>query len=654
MDVLAPPFDDNERAVHPVLVCAARELATLRRLPNSDQSEVNARREQAEWVLERVLPLANACTRAEPLREVIANLVDQSDAALGAIIVPERAIRVVVEPSGWNSEPAREAVRRSHRKVLTAMQSTRKPLLTKAVADSDGKPSDYELFAAPILERADYASGYVLLVKSGIAGDFGARQQKLLERTVPLVQMLIDRDFDSMTDLRSIASLERAVRERQRTSDTSAMRVVFVDIRGLAGINASLGPDSADRVIRRVAKMLRPPVVPEESLRARIGGGHFAVLLTRCDDEDAERVATKIREAASRVLISREASQPGVELVTGIAEVKPVAAGLRHALVAARAAARAAIAPDAEHEPRREHSGAAEPAVTIEDADSGGPDPAAAALDQAFATFAAAAPPRLSPIVLREALRENRLHLFAQPMRPVRDARKPVRVELLPRIVDARGQVITARDFLAAGPDPDALYELDRWVMETALQVIEGRRERLGDRPIEFTMNVSGRSLESGEFHAFVLEALRSSDALAERWLFEVAEETAFRQQRDLEKFARRIMATGARLALDNVGSAHGVRLKTHCASSIKVDGQLIRDVASDPRAQRLVETLAQWAGASRMDTVAGQVESEIVRARLADFGIDYAQGFALDEPAPFEEVLDEIISPQALRKSGT
>jgi EAL domain-containing protein (putative c-di-GMP-specific phosphodiesterase class I) len=71
-----------------------------------------------------------------------------------------------------------------------------------------------------------------------------------------------------------------------------------------------------------------------------------------------------------------------------------------------------------------------------------------------------------------------------------------------------------------------------------------------------------------------------------------------------------------------------------------------VRDVVSDPRAQRLVEALARWAGSSRMDTVGGQVESEQVRDQLVRLGIDYIQGFIICKPEPIEKVLSELQPP--------
>lgn len=627
MSSAPPALAEVEKTLQPALQCVARELAALRRLPGADQDQLKQRHEQSEWLADKVLPLMNSTTRLDPLRTIIAAVVDRADAVLGALVIPDRSIRIVVEPEGWDSEKAREALRRAHRQVLDRVQGKRKALITNRVRESDDDASSYRMVAVPVLQRADYAVGYLVLLKSNIGSEFGANEQRLLERIAPLLHTVVERDYDLLTDLRSAAGLEQAARQVLPPDSTAPATVVFVDIDGLSEINARLDADAADRLIRRVAKLLRPPQVPQGALCARLSGGRFACLLARHDQDGAEEVATRIREAGRKLSAARDSRVMEVRLRTGVALVSPVAAGLRHALVSAHAAAREAQLADTAPQATREGTAAA---------------------------------PRnrsgrqLIPVFLREALRENRLRIYAQPMRPMKDLKLPLRLELLPRIVDTQGRIVTPLEFLAAGPDPDALNELDRWVLTAALETIEDHAAVLARQRIEFALNVSGRSLEIAEFHDWICQQLRSCPVPADAWLFEISETVASKQRRDVERFARRMLSIGARVVLDDVGSAGTdvVKLRTHAASAIKMDGSLVRDIATDPRAQRLVEALAQWAHNSRMETIAEQVESEAVRDHLVRFGIDYIQGFVVCEPQPLDQLLEELVQPPAEQRA--
>lgn len=625
MSMAPPTLADMEKALQPALQCLGRELSAMRRLPSPAQDQVTARLEQAEWVTEKILPLTNATAQVDPLRSILAALVDRADAALAALIIPDRSIRIVVEPEGWNNEKAREALRRLHRRVLSTVQSKRQALISNRAREDEGEAAEYRSIAVPILQRADHAMGYLLLLKSHIASEFGPNDQRLLERIAPLLRTVVERDYDVLTDLRSGAGLEQAARQVLPADGTPPSHVILIDIVGLSEINARLGFDAADRVIRRVAKQLRPPAIPGNALCARLSGGRFACLLPRRDLEDAEEIATRIREVARKLAAARESRVMEVCLRTGVAAVPPVAAGLRHALIAAHALARDTqttpeAKPDKNSASGRSHGRSGRQPI---------------------------------PVELREALREGRLRIFAQPMHPLKDPKLPLRFELLPRIVADGGRIITPMEFLAAGPDPDALNELDRWVLSAALETMVEHSETLSARRIEFAMNVSGRSLELAEFHEWVFEQLRRGIVPADSWLFEVSETIAARQHKDMARFARRVLSAGARIVLDDVGSAgtDAVPLRTHHASVIKMDGSLVRDLADDARAQRLVQALAHWATHSRMEVVAEQVESELVRDRLKRFGIDYVQGYVISEPQPLDKLLEEL-APQADRRA--
>jgi EAL domain-containing protein (putative c-di-GMP-specific phosphodiesterase class I)/GGDEF domain-containing protein len=640
----AASIAEVEKTLQPLLQCIARELATLRKLPSETQQDQSASKlEHFEWLTDKALPLINGSGSAEPIRELLAAIVSRTDAALGAVVVPDNSIRIMVESPGWSSETAKDALRRAHRQVLSWVQLERRTFLSsrpfKQDADRDSDEDSfaglnpepeaepqpakdagaltYHVIATPILPRPDHAIGYVALLRSPFASEFGDAEQRLLERISPLIPAIVERDYDSMTNLRSAAGLERALRSLPKTEAHTAC-VIYFDIVGLGAYNRERGAPEADRLIRHVAKLLRPPQLPEAAIAARLDGGHFACLLPRHDAEASEEIARRVREAAGKESPSKRSTDPRVELRSGVAVVAPTAAGLRHALVSARAAAQPVSAPASKG------IGSARPdgSPAVEHESSRNP----------------------IPVRLREALRDNRLKLFAQPMRPVKDPRRPVRLELLPRIVDESGALIPPADFLSTGSDRDALTELDRWVLSTALSEMAARGPRLRTRTIEIAVNISPRSLEVADFHDWVAEQLRREVLPAEQWLFEIAETTAANHGRDVARFAKRVLRSGARIVIDNVGGAACGRLQAHGASSIKMDGNLLRDVVKDVRAQRLVEALAQWANASRMDTVASQVEDEQVRDWLVQLGIDYIQGYVVSKPQPLEEVLDELL----------
>ena len=72
----------------------------------------------------------------------------------------------------------------------------------------------------------------------------------------------------------------------------------------------------------------------------------------------------------------------------------------------------------------------------------------------------------------------------------------------------------------------------------------------------------------------------------------------------------------------------------------LKIDGSFVRDMLKDARAESMVQAIAQLSRSMGIGTVAEYVETDEIRARVASLGVDYGQGFAIGQPAPFVDLL--------------
>ncbi|HEY4095261.1 MAG TPA: EAL domain-containing protein, partial [Baekduia sp.] len=85
-------------------------------------------------------------------------------------------------------------------------------------------------------------------------------------------------------------------------------------------------------------------------------------------------------------------------------------------------------------------------------------------------------------------------------------------------------------------------------------------------------------------------------------------------------------------------GSFH--YLKNLPFDELKIDGQFIRNLTTNPDDLVLVETLVQLARGLGKRTVAEYVEDAAVVQLLRDVGVDYAQGYYIGAPMPAPELL--------------
>jgi len=93
--------------------------------------------------------------------------------------------------------------------------------------------------------------------------------------------------------------LERALLKGERNKKRTA--VLFIDLDGFKAVNDTFGHDAGDKVLVKVAHMLKTCVRKSDGV-ARFGGDEFACVLEEVETvNDAERVAQKIIESISSI-----------------------------------------------------------------------------------------------------------------------------------------------------------------------------------------------------------------------------------------------------------------------------------------------------------------------------------------------------------------
>lgn len=105
--------------------------------------------------------------------------------------------------------------------------------------------------------------------------------------------------------------------------DGQYMWLLFVDVDGLKPVNDVLGHEAGDRLISDVGLLLKQ-TCRESDIVVRLGGDEFLVLLVRGSEGDAQRLESRIQEAAARH--NETAGRPYiVSFSVGIAEYNPEA-----------------------------------------------------------------------------------------------------------------------------------------------------------------------------------------------------------------------------------------------------------------------------------------------------------------------------------------
>lgn len=233
---------------------------------------------------------------------------------------------------------------------------------------------------------------------------------------------------------------------------------------------------------------------------------------------------------------------------------------------------------------------------------------------------------------LRAALADGRLRLAYQSIASLEgDAR--MHVDVLVRMVDTDGQERHAGEFIPAAEAAGLLGEVDRWVVARAIAVLAKRE--INPAPALLLLRLSEQTLrEADDFLHWLPTALGPRRLLHRELCFAVPETAVQGQFGQAAKLAAALDALGAGFALDRFGAnPQSAALLTQLPLRfVRFAPQLIRDFGEAGVQQRVAD-LVRAAKRQGVKTIVSHVEDANVMARIWQVGVDYVQGYYIQEP---------------------
>jgi len=225
--------------------------------------------------------------------------------------------------------------------------------------------------------------------------------------------------------------------------------------------------------------------------------------------------------------------------------------------------------------------------------------------------------------------------LYAQPIIDVQ-SRAVVAHELLLRMVDRDGAIITPIRFLTAAEQYGLIEEIDRWVLGQAI--------KLAGRGHKVHFNISAKSLGSRELIGDLERGLRDTGAALGLLVCEITETALAGDEAVAEAFVDELRELGCEIALDDFGIGYGgfAYLKRLPITALKIDIEFVRDLVENPQNQHVVKAIVNLAQGFGREAVAEGVENQATLELLEEYGVDYAQGYAIGHPSPIDTVFTD------------
>jgi len=457
--------------------------------------------------------------------------------------------------------------------------------------------------ASPIKDAAGRTVGVVLVFR-----DVSEQRQLSLEMTYRATH-------DELTGLLNRSEFEGRLESTLIAAHKGKERYVlmYIDLDRFKLVNDAGGHAIGDRLLKQVASLIKR-IARRRDVFARLGGDEFGLIVEHCSIEAAQGIAQKICEEIDAFRFQHGDQFLHIGASIGLVQVDerwPTVASLLRAADSACYAAKEA------------------------------------GRNRVYAYFAA------DEMIeshqqdmqwvrrLEHALDKGQLVLHWQEIRAFDHNAEGIHGEVLLRLVGDNGKLISPGAFL---PSAERFYlasRIDRWVVNEAFEWMARHRDAL-EHLDTLSINLSGLSIGDRDFHRYVIEQLQAIAFDHHKLCFEITETAAITNLSDAILFFESMLAFGIRFALDDFGSGLSSfgYLKNLPADYLKIDGQFIRDLATNPVGQAAVRCIHEVARITGKKTVAESVETEAVEALLREIGIDYTQGFLRHRPEPLDTIL--------------
>ena len=375
--------------------------------------------------------------------------------------------------------------------------------------------------------------------------------------------------------------------------------VLYLDLDDFKLINDTLGHDAGDGLLCAVADRLRDAFRQADTI-ARLGGDEFVVLLDqgrrpgRAGPADARPPARTVRDRLEHGRGHRQRRRRGATAAPGRVTSEDLRKNVDLAMYAAKERGKNAYAV---FEPSMRDSFDAEMALREE---------------------------------LQRALADAALYVVYQPIVDLADGRTTGLEALARWRHPTRGEIPPA-EFIPVAERAAMIADIGHFVLHRACAEFAAWSGSATCVPLGERV---AAAVAGPDFAERVLDTLRMHGLRPDQLVLEVTE-TALADESYVIPALARLRAAGLRIAIDDFGTGYSSLRYLHRlpADIIKIDRSYVRDIGSDRRTGRLVETMWQLFSALGLTAVAEGVEDPAQARLLTAMGCPMAQGYLFGRP---------------------
>ncbi|MBE5866417.1 MAG: EAL domain-containing protein [Lachnospiraceae bacterium] len=459
----------------------------------------------------------------------------------------------------------------------------------------DGGPIEVSVNWSVLKDDEDNVTGYVCT----------ARDITEIKKAQSI--MMHQANYDELTGLSNRYNLEIAIEKILNDADRKHVFIV-IDLDKFKAVNDICGHAAGDVLLKQIAYMIKT-AAGEGNLAARMGGDEFAIVMYDTDKETMTKVVEGLLDDIRKFNFKWDDKVFNVGMSVGAFEIdRP---GLDR-LTVVNAADRACYI-------AKKKGGNRLHVYTIEDKELSDRQEEASMMP-----------------VITDAFENDRFFLVYQPIKSLTEETKVGMYEVFVRLRMKDGTVLEPEAFLSSAERYNKLLQLDQWVIHDFCRNYYAVMEKFGcDKETQFHINLTGVSMNSDQFYAFISEEFEKYGIAPQNVCFEVTENCAVSNFVEVTTLMKSLKELGCKFAIDDfgIGMSSFMYLKQLPVDMVKIDGSFVSQMDASPIDAAVVRTINEVAHLLGIKTVAECVENAEILEAVKALGIDYAQGAAIMSP---------------------
>ncbi|MCL1090207.1 EAL domain-containing protein [Shewanella profunda] len=242
---------------------------------------------------------------------------------------------------------------------------------------------------------------------------------------------------------------------------------------------------------------------------------------------------------------------------------------------------------------------------------------------------------------LRRAVAQNEFTLHYQPIVDMKTG-QVCSVEALIRWQDPDFGLIPPDHFIGIAEETGLIEPMGEWVLNQAM--LDLRQWQKSGLNINVAINVSGRQCINTRgmgFDQVLQECFNRHHVNPRNVHIEITESMLMGDASDCLSTLNSIRQLGSQIYIDDFGTGYSSLsyLKKYPISVIKIDRSFVENALESTSNANLVKAIVMMGQSLEMKLVAEGIETTAQWDFLKDLGCDFAQGYLISKPLPFDEV---------------